>query len=147
MLCCPLLPVCFQYPSTRVYQRAICSLCPEHGVDSNAYTCCHNFALPDIYIGVFVQYIAFLFYTISSMAEHGDPSPIKSEGTSAFEAARQEKLYKKVMLLHCKLADDETRRAMAEPTGWRPELPTNISLETQIRILQARLDAKNASSS
>ena len=87
------------------------------------------------------------------MAEHGDPvesrgsSPMparaRREGTSAFEAARQEKLYNKVMLLHCKLADDETRMAMAEPTGWRPELP-NITLEMQIRILQARLDAKKS---
>ena len=64
---------------------------------------------------------------------------------SEFEAARQEKLYRKVFILHCRLADDETRQAMGEPTNWRPEIPKDIKgLEEQMRILQARLDAKKS---
>jgi hypothetical protein len=30
---------------------------------------------------------------------------------------------------------------MAEPSGWRPELPKNIILEEQLRILEGRLAA------
>jgi hypothetical protein len=36
------------------------------------------------------------------------------------------------MLLHAILTLPEEREAMAEPTGWRPELPNNQSLETEI---------------
>ena len=90
------------------------------------------------------------------MTEHGDtgrnslestcrsPAPTRGRHRDAMEAtpmcraaeeaARQEKLYKKVVLLHYLLGDEEMRRAMEEPTGWRPKLP-NLSLETQIYIL------------
>jgi hypothetical protein len=48
------------------------------------------------------------------------------------EAARNrhEKLYRKVMLIHGVLVSSEVREAMVDPTGWRPELPNNLSLET-----------------
>lgn len=65
-----------------------------------------------------------------------------SSRRAAEEAARREKLYNKVMLLHYQLADEETKRAMEKPTGWRPVFPMNLSLETQIYILQGRLNAK-----
>jgi hypothetical protein len=51
---------------------------------------------------------------------------------------RQDKLYHKVMLLHWFLAPPEEREAMSN--GWKPQLPPNLSLETQVRILQARID-------
>jgi hypothetical protein len=62
------------------------------------------------------------------------------------DAARQRKLHNKLMLLHFKLASPEEKEAMLEPTGWRPELRTDMSLEMQIRILKARLDARLPSS-
>ena len=59
------------------------------------------------------------------------------------EAARQENLsHGKVMLLYYQLADEETWTAMAETTGWRPELPMNPSVETQVDILKGRLNAR-----
>jgi hypothetical protein len=57
------------------------------------------------------------------------------------EAERQYKLYHKVMFLYYQLASTEEQIRMAEPIGWRPELPTNISLEEQLRILEGRLAA------
>ena len=56
---------------------------------------------------------------------------------------RNQKLYDKVMLLHYILASEEDKERMAEPTGWRPLLPTNMSLEMQVRILQGKVDAMN----
>ena len=46
------------------------------------------------------------------------------------------------MLLHLILASPEDRARMAEPIGWRPTLPTAVSLERQLKILEARLDAR-----
>jgi hypothetical protein len=51
------------------------------------------------------------------------------------EAARQEKLHHKVMFMYLQLASPEEQIQMCEPIGWRPELPKNISLEEQLRIL------------
>jgi hypothetical protein len=45
------------------------------------------------------------------------------------------------MILYCCLTLEEERAAMAEPTSRRPPIPTNVSLEEQIRIMQARVDA------
>jgi hypothetical protein len=59
------------------------------------------------------------------------------------EAERQDKLYHKVMFLYLQMAPPEEQLKMCEPIGWRPELPKNISLEEQLCILQARLDAKH----
>ena len=58
------------------------------------------------------------------------------------EMWRNQELYDKVMLLHLVLASPEDRARMAEPIGWRPLLPTNISLEMQVSILEARLEAR-----
>jgi hypothetical protein len=63
--------------------------------------------------------------------------------TDSLEAERQDKLYHKVMFLYYQLASPKEQIRMAKPIGWRPELPTNISLQEQMRILQARLDAKH----
>jgi hypothetical protein len=55
--------------------------------------------------------------------------------------ARNQKLYNKVMVLHCVLASPEEMEAMAVPNGWRRLLPINMSQEMQICILQGRIDA------
>jgi hypothetical protein len=75
--------------------------------------------------------------------EASRPGPSRVAPTDSLEAERQDKLYHKVMFLYYQLASPEEQIQMAEPIGWRPELPTNISLQEQLRILQARLDAKH----
>jgi hypothetical protein len=57
------------------------------------------------------------------------------------EAERQDKLYHKVMFLYYQLASPEEQIRMAELIEWRPELPKNIILEEQQRILEGRLAA------
>jgi hypothetical protein len=75
--------------------------------------------------------------------EASRPGPSRVAPTDSLEAERQDKLYHKVMFLYYQLASPEEQIRMAEPIGWRPELPMNISLQEQLRILQARLDAKH----
>jgi hypothetical protein len=50
----------------------------------------------------------------------------------ARQAAKQrnQTLYYKVMLLHYVVASPKEREAMVEVNGWRPQLPTNMSLES-----------------
>jgi hypothetical protein len=74
--------------------------------------------------------------------EASRPGPSRVAPTDSLEAERQDKLYHKVMFLYLQLAPLKEQIKMCEPIGWRPELPRNISLEEQLRILQARLDAK-----
>jgi hypothetical protein len=54
---------------------------------------------------------------------------------------RYDKLYHKFMLMYCCLASDEERAAMAEPNGWRPPIPINVSLEEQVRIMEDQVDS------
>jgi hypothetical protein len=77
------------------------------------------------------------------VSEASRPGASRVAPTDLLEAERQDKLYHKVMFLYYQLASPEEQIRMAEPIGWRPELPTNISLQEQLRILQARLDAKH----
>jgi hypothetical protein len=51
------------------------------------------------------------------------------------ERYRHDKLYRKVMLLHCVLASPKMRESMAEPMSYRPELHPHFSMETQIQLL------------
>jgi hypothetical protein len=57
------------------------------------------------------------------------------EGIAEPSGWRHNKLYNKLMILHCVLASEEDRAAIAERNGWRHALPTNVSLEEQIHIL------------
>jgi hypothetical protein len=74
--------------------------------------------------------------------EASRPGSSRVASTDSLEAARQEKLYHKVMFLYLQLASPEEQIQMCEPIGWRPELPKKRSLEQQLRILQGCLDAK-----
>jgi hypothetical protein len=69
--------------------------------------------------------------------------PTPTEEDRAVEQAWwcYDKLYRKYMIMYCCLTSEEERAAMAGPTGWRPAIPTDVSLEEQIRTMQARLDA------
>jgi hypothetical protein len=60
------------------------------------------------------------------------------------EVARHhhQKFYNKVMLLYAVLASQEEREAIAKPNGWRPHLPTNVSLHSSICYLQALINVR-----
>jgi hypothetical protein len=61
-------------------------------------------------------------------------------------AAREEgKLLRRRLILLTELASPEERIRMAEPIGWRPEMPA-IDLRRQIRYLQAHLDSRGGGS-
>jgi hypothetical protein len=55
---------------------------------------------------------------------------------------RYDKLHPKFMILYLYLVSEEERAAMAKPNGWWPPIPTNVSLEEHIHIMQARVDAR-----
>jgi hypothetical protein len=76
------------------------------------------------------------------VAEEGHGSNAATEERVAEERQwRYDKLYQKYMLLYCFLASEEERAAMAEPNGWRPTIPSNVSLEEQIRVMEAQVDS------
>jgi chaperonin cofactor prefoldin len=52
---------------------------------------------------------------------------------------KKERLYNEVMKLRHLLASEEEKAAMAEPNGWRPLLPIDVSLEVQIRMLEEQV--------
>jgi hypothetical protein len=77
------------------------------------------------------------------MADRG-PSGLSQEEVERI-AREEAKLERKIMLLLMQLASPEERSMMAEPIGWRPELPS-IDRRRLRRYLQAHLDTRGGGS-
>jgi hypothetical protein len=72
------------------------------------------------------------------------PSELSQEEEERI-AREEAKLERKIMLLLMQLASPEERSMMAEPIGWRPELPP-IDRRRLRRYLQAHLDTRGGGS-
>jgi hypothetical protein len=75
------------------------------------------------------------------VAEKGDGAVSVEKRVTEERCWRYDKLYHKFMLLYYCFASEEERAAMAEPNGWRPPIPTNVSLEEHVRSMQDWVDA------